>query len=959
MKIQNTFLLQFVFSPLKFFLFLILTISLLYTSAYSAEVTLQWDPNTESDLAGYKIYYDTNSGAPYEGNASDQGESPIVVAIEDLSDENQPQYTITGLEGSRDYFFAVTAYDNETPSLESAYSDEATVSTYTIGSSAGQNGSISPAGSVSATNGSSRTFTVTPDAGYHIANVLVDGSSVGAVSSYTFNSITADHSIIAIFAINSYTITASAGLNGTVSPSGSVSATNGSSRTFTVTPNAGYHIANVLVDGSSVGAVSAYTFTNITANHTISASFAINSYTITASAGSNGAVSPSGSVSATNGSSRTFTVTPDAGYHIANVLVDGSSVGAVSSYTFNSITANHSIIAIFAINSYTITASAGSNGAVSPSGSVSATNGSSRTFTVTPDAGYHIANVLVDGSSVGAVSSYTFTNITANHTISASFAINSYTIAASAGSNGVISPSGSISVANGENRTFSVTPNAGYHIINVLVDGSSVGAVSAYTFTNITANHTISASFAINSYTITASAGSNGAVSPSGSVSATNGSSRTFTVTPNADYHIANVLVDGSSVGTVSSYTFTDITRNHTIFIDFQADNQPPVANAGPDQLVDEKSIVTLSGLNSSDPDDGIAKFSWIQTQGTPVVLSNPTEEETTFTAPDVSPAGETLVFQLTVEDYSGAQTSDTCIINVSWVNIPPTADAGPDQAANEGGTVVLNGSYSFDGDDGIASYQWAQIYGTPVTLSDPTSDQPTFQAPDTGVDGESLRFHLTVIDNGGLQAQDVCIVNVLMLNEPPVADAGPDQEVEEGDTVILNGEYSTDPDDGIFSYQWVQLSGTPVAFSDPGSPITDFTAPEALTDTDFLTFELTVTDHGGLKNTASCIVGIKPIVEETDLTSPEISIEVPNSGTNYVTKSRYITLSGYASDDVSVTKVTWKSSRGYSGTASGTENWEASRIKIKPKSNIITVTAADAAGNQTSTTINVYRRSK
>jgi len=70
---------------------------------------------------------------------------------------------------------------------------------------------------------------------------------------------------------------------------------------------------------------------------------------------------------------------------------------------------------------YTITASAGPNGSISPSGSVTVNQGSNKSFTITPDTGYSINDVLVDGSSVGAVSSYTFTNITQNHTISATF----------------------------------------------------------------------------------------------------------------------------------------------------------------------------------------------------------------------------------------------------------------------------------------------------------------------------------------------------------------------------------------------------------------------------------------------------------------------------------------------------------------------------------------------------------
>src|SRR5439155_9080730 len=107
------------------------------------------------------------------------------------------------------------------------------------------------------------------------------------------------------------------------------------------TPASCYQVADVLVDGASVGAVSSYTFSNVTDNHTITASFAARPQTITASAESNGAISPSGAVSVNCGSSQTFTITPDACYHVADVLVDGTSVGAVSSYTLSSVTANH------------------------------------------------------------------------------------------------------------------------------------------------------------------------------------------------------------------------------------------------------------------------------------------------------------------------------------------------------------------------------------------------------------------------------------------------------------------------------------------------------------------------------------------------------------------------------------------------------------------------------------------
>src|SRR5439155_6200572 len=117
--------------------------------------------------------------------------------------------------------------------------------------------------------------------------------------------------------------------------------------------------------------------------------------------------------------------------------------------------------------------------------------GTNQSFAIAADLCYHIADVLVDGSSVGAVGTYSFTNVTANHTIAASFAINVETIAASAGTGGSISPSGAVNLDCGTNQSFTIAADPCYSVADVLVDGVSVGAVTSYTFTNVTANHTI------------------------------------------------------------------------------------------------------------------------------------------------------------------------------------------------------------------------------------------------------------------------------------------------------------------------------------------------------------------------------------------------------------------------------------------------------------------------------------
>jgi len=294
-----------------------------------------------------------------------------------------------------------------------------------------------------------------------------------------------------------------------------------------------------------------------------------------------------------------------------------------------------------------------------------------------------------------------------------------------------------------------------------------------------------------------------------------------------------------------------------TCIVNITNGNLPPTADAGPDQTVNEGDAVTLDGSNSADPDDGIASYLWEQIGGTVVTLSSTAAVQPTFTAPDVGPAGESLTFQLTVTDSGGLQSTDTCIVSASWVNLPPTSDAGPDQTADEGDTVILDGSNSTDPDDGIASYSWAQTGGSPVTLSSTSVFRPTFTAPDVGPSGASLTFQLTVTDSGGLQSTDTCIVNVSWINLPPTADAGPDQTVDEGLTVTLDGSNSTDPDDGIASYQWKQLGGSQVTLSNPSVATPTFVAPDIGMSGVSLTFQLTVTDGGGLKSTATSIVNV------------------------------------------------------------------------------------------------------
>nr|WP_324291962.1 PKD domain-containing protein [uncultured Methanospirillum sp.] len=154
----------------------------------------------------------------------------------------------------------------------------------------------------------------------------------------------------------------------------------------------------------------------------------------------------------------------------------------------------------FSINPamYTINASSSAGGNISPSGMIQVLAGSKQTCLINPDQGYHISGVFIDNTSAGVLSTYTFANITFNHTIVAEFAVNgavNYTINATSSSGGTISPSGLIPVLAGSNLTCTMNPDRGYQISGAFVDNVSIGQIATYTFTNISSHHQIRAEY--------------------------------------------------------------------------------------------------------------------------------------------------------------------------------------------------------------------------------------------------------------------------------------------------------------------------------------------------------------------------------------------------------------------------------------------------------------------------------
>jgi len=199
------------------------------------------------------------------------------------------------------------------------------------------------------------------------------------------------------------------------------------------------------------------------------------------------------------------------------------------------------------------------------------------TFAIVSDDCYYILDVLVDGESVGAVETYTFENVRDDHAIEALFEKFTYEVVATAGENGTITPEGTKTVECGEDITFAIVPDDCYYILDVLVDGESVGAVETYTFENVRDDHTIEALFEKFTYEVVATAGENGTITPEGTQTVECGDDIQFTFTPDEGYGVDQVNVDGDPVApegatdtTDKTYKFENIRDDHDINVTFK-----------------------------------------------------------------------------------------------------------------------------------------------------------------------------------------------------------------------------------------------------------------------------------------------------------------------------------------------------------------------------------------------------
>ncbi|MEM7278290.1 MAG: PKD domain-containing protein [Pseudomonadota bacterium] len=219
--------------------------------------------------------------------------------------------------------------------------------------------------------------------------------------------------------------------------------------------------------------------------------------------------------------------------------------------------------------------------------------------------------------------------------------------------------------------------------------------------------------------------------------------------------------------------------------------------------------------------------------------------------------------------------------------NVAPTANAGSDQTVSDNMQVTLDGSASSDSDGTVASFAWTQSAGPAVTLSDASVASPTFDAPTVGAD-TVFTFSLVVTDDdGAASAADTVDITVLT-NQSPVANAGPDQTVGDGNQVTLDGSASGDADGTVDVFAWTQTSGPSVTLNNADQSMASFTAPIVVSSTDFV-FSLTVTDNDAAASAANTVtITVLPNQAPTANAGPDQTVK----------EETQVTLDGSGSSD-------------------------------------------------------------
>lgn len=453
---------------------------------------------------------------------------------------------------------------------------------YTIISSCGEGGSITPLGEVIAKEGETKTFLIQANEGYNIVKLVIDGDDYiqSDMSTYVFENITNNHTIYAEFAIDTFTIEITSNYGGDVNPLGTVEVNYGDNLVVNISVYQGYELFSIKFDDDlytdyTIKNISFYTIKNITNNHTLDIAFAkiaraffmVQYYTEVLNPTINDYYAGGAYYSLYNSA------------QFVGVANDDTNIVAPSIMGFTALRIeqqlikedNSTIVQVFyKRNSYSlnVTMSAGISNVVVLGGGLYNKScykfGEQMTVTAYLQEGYKFVNWSSTTHIVSDKESrvFNFDFPSEDVHIHANAKVQQFSILIEDSPNGTISPN-ETNYDFGSDVTFSFVPKSEYYLDSVWIDDVNVGKVNTYTFTNLQSNHTIYVSFKINTYTIQISSDDNGSLECSQSLDIVNsGDSRIFKIRPKDGYEIDYLKVNGQNVNIIDNTLTIESIKN-------------------------------------------------------------------------------------------------------------------------------------------------------------------------------------------------------------------------------------------------------------------------------------------------------------------------------------------------------------------------------------------------------------
>jgi hypothetical protein len=444
--------------------------------------------STSADLANRIYAADLNGDGNIDVLSASANDDKIAWYENSGSGKFMDRVITTSADQAADVFAADIDGDGSMDVLSASAGDDKVTwykntRVYTLTYEAGPNGSLNgPTPQTVAHGGNGAAVEAIPDAEYR----FVDWSDGETMSKRTDRNVISDIDVTANFEENVHTLTYTAGSNGTISGTSPQTVAHGSNGTAVeAVPNTGYHF----VDWSDGSTANPRTDQNVTEDISVTANFEINSYTLTYTAGPNGSISGTNPQTVTHGSNGTAVeAVASTGYH----FVDWSDGSTNNPRADQNVTKNISVTANFEINSYTLTYTAGPNGSLVGTTPQTVTHGSNGTaIEAVPGTGYH----FIDWSDGSAANPRIDSVITEDISVTANFAINTYTLTYTNGPNGSISGTNPQTVTHGSNgESVGAIADSGYHFVN-WSDGSTT---NPRVDSNVTADISVTANFDAN-----------------------------------------------------------------------------------------------------------------------------------------------------------------------------------------------------------------------------------------------------------------------------------------------------------------------------------------------------------------------------------------------------------------------------------------------------------------------------